>query len=625
MDDGPAAGDRRALIGHRRTVALLAAGLAGILGAAIGGQAFAASPTPAQPKVTFTVGLLQDVDSMNPFTGIAAASYEVWQTMYDTLTTTSAEDFSPVPALATKWTTSADGLTWTYTIRTGVKWSDGVPLTAKDVAYSFNRVMKGEYEQTNFGSYVANITSVTAPDDATVVMKTKVPSPIMTRLAVYILPEHIWSKVSEAQVKSYQNEKAVVGSGPFVLTERKNGQFTRLTTNPTYWGGPAKIDELVFRVYANADAMAQALKKGEIDFADGLSADVWESLKNTPGVKAYAGKYSGFNEIAFNGGAALDDGTPVGNGSPALKDKRVRQALNYAVDRKTIVERALNGTGTEGSSIIPPVYADLHYQPETPYTFDLAKAGQLLDAAGYPKGADGKRVQPNGKPLTLRLFARQESSSSQQSSRLVAGWFGQLGIPVTLDVVSEDTITERIGQGDYDMFEWGWVVEPDPDYQLSTFTCAKRSYKDGGQVYANLSDSFYCNPEYDRLYEQQSHQIDPAQRAATVKKMQQLLYDDAVYAVTFYYDNLEAYSTKWTGFVAQTPPDGVLLFQYGTWSYQSIQLASTAAGNGGSDDDSGGSSLILIGGIVAIAAAAGAIAAVFWRRRQLPQNAMDVE
>ena len=117
--------------------------------------------------------------------------------------------------------------------------------------------------------------------------------------------------------------------------------------------------------------------------------------------------------------------------------------------------------------------------------------------------------------------------------------------------MSEDALTEIIGEGNFDMFEWGWVVEPDPNYQLSTFTCANRSYKDGGSVYANLSDSFYCDEEYDALYAKQAEQIDPDERAETVKAMQKMLYDRRAYVVTFYYDNLEAYrSDRFTGLPA---------------------------------------------------------------------------
>ena len=134
------------------------------------------------------------------------------------------------------------------------------------------------------------------------------------------------------------------------------------------------------------------------------------------------------------------------------------------------------------------------------------------------------------------------------------------------------------------MFEWGWVVEPDPDYQLSTFLCSSRSTKSGSTISAGLSDSFYCNPAYDALYAQQATTTDPAARTVIVKQMQQMLYQDAPYVVTYYYANLEAYrNDRFTDFKPQPVPDGSLLFQYGTWSYRGIvpvsQNAAADTGN----------------------------------------------
>ena len=475
-------------------------------------------------KLTFTVGIVNDVDSLNPFIGILAETYEVWALMYDQLVGYSQKDFSPVPGLAESWEVSDDELTWTYKIRQGVKWSDGQPLTAKDAAYTFNRIMKGSFEQTNYGNYVSNIKTVEAPDDATLVMTTKQPSPTMLRLAVPVLPEHIWKDIDEKEVSTFDNEKNAVGSGPFVLAERSTGQFVRLTANKSYWAGAPKIDEVVYRVFNNADAQLQALKKGEIDFADGLDPAPFNSLKDTEGITAVAGDYSGFDELAFNVGAALDSGEPIGDGHPALKDKRVRQAIAHAIDRQALVERVLGGFGTPATGVIPALYQNLTFQPADgeAYNFDLAEANRLLDEAGYKDG-DGDKVRemPDGsRPLKFRLFARQESNTSQQSVQFMQGWLRDIGIATEVKVVEENRLTEIIGQGEFDMFEWGWVVEPDPDYQLSTFTCGSRSYKSGGDVLANLSDSFYCNPEYDKLYEQQKVTIDPAKRAEIVKQMQ---------------------------------------------------------------------------------------------------------
>jgi peptide/nickel transport system substrate-binding protein len=596
-------------------VALTLAVLAAIAAAPVAG----AQEQPAQ-KLTFTVGIVNDVDSLNPFIGILAETYEVWAGMYDQLVGYNQKDFSPVPQLAESWQVSADGLTWTYKLRQGVKWSDGQPLTARDAAYTFNRIMKGTVEQTNYGNYVGNIKTVTATDDATLVMVTKSPSPLMLRLAVPILPEHIWKDISGKEVETFENEKNAVGSGPFILEERSTGQFVRLRANKSYWAGAPRIDELVYRVFNNADAQLQALKKGEIDFADGLDPAPFNSLKNTPGITAVAADYSGFDELAFNVGAALDTGEPIGDGHPALKDKRVRQAIARAIDRQALVDRVLGGYGTPAFGVIPALYKDLHFAPGDGqgFDFDLAAANQALDQAGYrDTNGDNVREMPNGgKPLRFRLFARQESNTSQQSVQFMQGWLRDIGIATDVKVIEENRLTEIIGQGEFDMFEWGWVVEPDPNYQLSTFTCGSRSYKSGGSVLANLSDSFYCNPAYDKLYEQQSITIDPARRAQIVKDMQRMLYEDAPYVVTFYYDELQAYrSDRFTGFLPQPDPGGVLLVQYGTYSYRAIAPPSEAAAGGG-----GGSALplVLIGGAVAVLGAAGVLLAV--RRRTATQD-----
>jgi peptide/nickel transport system substrate-binding protein len=578
-----------------------------------------AQEQPAK-KLTFTVGITTDVDSLNPFIGIVAEAYEVYQVMYDYLVGYSSKDFSPVPELAESWQVSPDGLTWTFKIRQGAKWSDGQPVTARDAAYTYNRIMKGSFEQTNY-PYTDNLKSVTATDDATLVMVAKKPSPTMLRIAIPILPEHVWKDISAKEVQTFENDKNAVGSGPFILEERKTGQFTRLRANKSYWAGAPKIDELVFRPFNNADALLQALKKGEIDFADDLDPAPFNSLKNTPGITAVQADYPGFDELAFNTGAALDTGEPIGDGHPALKDKRVRQAIARAVDGKALTDRVLQGYGEPATGVIPSLYKDLHFAPGEgeAHTFDLGAANQLLDQAGYrDSNGDKVREMPNGgKPLRFRLFARQESNESQQTAQFIKGWLRDIGIATDVKVVEANRLTEIIGQGEFDMFEWGWVVEPDPNYQLSTFTCGSRSYKSGGTVTANLSDSFYCNPAYDKLYEQQGVTIDPARRAQIVKDMQRMLYDDAPYVLTYYYDDLQAYrGDRFAGFVPQPEAGGVLLFQYGTYSYRNIappsQIAAASKG--------GGSALpvVFIGGAAILLAAIGAMVLV--RRRATTQD-----
>ena len=185
-----------------------------------------------------------------------------------------------------------------------------------------------------------------------------------------------------------------------------------------------------------------------------------------------------FSYITFNGGAALTDGTPIGTGHPSLKDPVVREAINYAIDKDALVERTLDGRGEPGDTFIPPIYEDEHLTVDNPITYDPDKANQLLDDAGYKRGPDGIRTMPDGSdPLVYQLYDRSTSKTSQTTMELVQGWLKDIGIDSNLETVSENRLYGIAGDGTYDMYEWGWSDEPDPDYMTSVFTCGQRSYQ----------------------------------------------------------------------------------------------------------------------------------------------------
>jgi peptide/nickel transport system substrate-binding protein len=601
---------RPARVWRRLAVAVAALGVAALPATTAVAQS---SPSPGTAEKTFTIGYSQDIDTLNPFAGFLSISYEVYADVYDLLTGWSQKDFSPVPGLAESWTASPDGKTWTFKIRSGVKWSDGQPLTAKDVAYTFNRVVNGETENAAFYNYVANLKKVTAPDDTTAIFELSAADPIMTHMWVPILPEHIWKNVSEKDAGTFDN-KEMVGTGAFQLVEQKPGEFIKLKANKSYWGGAPKIDNLVYRIFKNDDAMAQALQKGEIDAVADIGANQFLALKDKPGITTVQATGLSFSELGFNTGAATTDNQPVGDGHPALKDKALRQAIGYAIDQQTIVNKVLRGLGKPGVGVIPPVYSAYKFDPgASARTFDIAKANSLLDAAGYTKGSDGSRVDPkSGKKLDFRLFGRTEDENSKGVVPYIQDWMNQIGIKTKVQFVTDDKLTDIIAHGNYEMFTWGWGVEPDPGFQLSTFTCDQRDTGTAKDPVAGWSDSFYCNPAYDALYQQQSNEIDPAKRAELVKQMQQMVYDDAPYIVTYYVDSLEAYrSDKWTGVQRQPTDGGNVFFQYGTYSYRNLDLVSA-------QEDSGGGGLatgVLVGIGVAAAALVAGGAVAFARRR----------
>ena len=232
----------------------------------------------AADKVTFTVAFNSDVDSLNPFLGVEATSYEMWALTYDYLVGYSMKDMSPEPALAKSWDTSADGLTWTFHVRDGVKWSDGKPLTASDVAFTYNRVLAGGIEASNWSSYLNEVTKVTAPDDADRgAQARRSPTRCCRCCRSRSCPSTCGRTSREKEMKSYAAEpedgKPVVGSGPFRLVEGTAGGSTfRFEKNPDYWDGAPHVDEVVYRVYKSNDPAVQALIKGEVDFVHDITA-----------------------------------------------------------------------------------------------------------------------------------------------------------------------------------------------------------------------------------------------------------------------------------------------------------------------------------------------------------------
>jgi peptide/nickel transport system substrate-binding protein len=585
-------------------------------GSESGSPAAAASPAGDAGKVIYKVGWTRQPDNLNPFIGYESPAFEMWYLTYDslvgydpkTLSATKGEDST---GLATDWSVSDDGLVWTFTIRKNAKWDDGTPLTAKDVAFTYNYVI--ENEMSNFTAYTNLIEKATAIDDYTVEFVCSKPKPDMTRHWVPILPEHVWSKISpKAAGQSYQNTPPWVGSGPFKCVEWKKNSYVRLVANPSWWGPKPKIDEIFFTYYTNGDTMLQDIKAGNIDGACNLIPTQVKQLENEPGITARTVIANGFDELAFN----CYEGPSKGH--PALRDMKFRQALNYAVDLQKVVDLVFQGSTVPGTTIITPNYykdPDWHWEPpaDSKFTYDPEKAKAVLDEAGYTDSdADGKR-EYKGEPIELRLVARSESTEEQQMAKLIAGWFNDIGIKVNLEVMDSSTLTSTIlaeEDGvltpDYDMFIWGWYLDFDPGSMLSYFTKAQ---------IGNWSDCFWTDAEYEQLYKQQGEELDPVKRKEYIDRMQQILYEQSPYIVTDYRPDFEAFNTdKWQGYIAIPDPNGnALVPPYGNGGYANfltIEPKTAVAA-----EESGGSSTTWIVVAIAVAAVVVIVAVVLMRRR----------
>ena len=592
--------------------AVLAASLAGGLASALGASS---SPSPGAGPITLRVGWTEDPDSLNPFVGYESSSYEIFHLNYDLLVGFRPSDMQPCPELATSWSHTPDGKVWTFKIRQGVKWQDGVPFTAHDVEFTYNYILKNQLGA--YISYLQNVKTVTAPDDSTLVVTCSKPKANILSLFIPIVPEHIWDKVPpKAAGNTYVNKPPIVGTGPFQTTEVVKGRYVMMQANKNYWAGAPKIDRIIFNTYQNADNMVSDLRSGALDVAEGIPRAQFTSLGSVPGIKTLAGQgMPSEDQLGFN---CYKGSTSLAN--PAVKDPAFRQALAWAIDRNKIVQLSYGGYATPGTTFLPSGYyspsLDYHWEPpaDQKFGFDLNKARQMLAAAGY-KDTDGDGIvnDPHtGKDVNLRLWARSASTESQTSARLIAGWFRQIGVKTTLAVMDDGALTDKIYNTDkagnfapdYDMFLWGWGWDVDPDFALSVFTTTQVN---------SWSDCAWSDPTYDKLYAEQQATIDPQQRKQIIWKMQQMVYNASPYIVFAYPQTLEAYNTsRWAGWVEAPAHNGLVVYvNMNVDSYKHVHPVTATAAAGGSNT--------WIIAVVVIVIAAALVAFFLLRRRGGPQ------
>jgi peptide/nickel transport system substrate-binding protein len=575
--------------------------------AALGGAGadVAVAAPSAERRSTLVVATLQDVDSLNPFVGSSVTASQLFRSMFDYLTDYDPRDNRSVPGLARSWSTSPDGRTWTFRLRDGVRWSDGRALTAGDVAFTYRTIMARPALATS--ALLRNVQSVEAPDDGTVVIRTVAPTPTMLSLDVPIVPAHVWAGRDPAAAVT--DPAVLVGSGPFRLTAARQGVGYELARNPGYWRGAPRIDRLVYRYLTNGDAAVQALLAGEVDVVGNLTPAQYEALGRDRRIGRNVARGSRLTELGLNAGAARADGVPLGDGHPALRDVRVRRAIDHAIDRDVLVRRVLGGQGDPGAGYLPPTYRPWGWRPAPASLrgYDPGEAARILDSAGYRVGADGVRVMPGGgRRLSFTVLVPNGRAHYEQSATYLVDWLRAVGIELRVQVMSDADKAARVAAGRYDMFLGGWVLDPDPDFLLSVQTCDARPDAGG----TGTTDTFLCDPEYDRLYTLQSRQLDPAARAATVWRMQRRLQDGAGLLVLYYPGVLEAYrSDRFTGLVRRPAASGSVA---GPWSFAVARPVAAPA----REDRLPIRTLVAVGLVALVVAVVGAVARATRDRRQ---------
>lgn len=513
--------------------AVLVAAAAGLTACSPGGSS----------DTVLRIGASATIDSLNPFVSSSDYSSVVYEYVYPHLTEYDTKDLSLVPSFATSWTTSPDGLTWTFDTVTGAKWSDGSALTAEDAAFTMSMILKYQNGPTGqLAGFVSHLEKAVATDAHTLTLTYSQPvANVLAQLQqLPILPEHIWKPLATGdgkKISSFQNGAPMVSGGPFRMTQYKKDQLALFDTNPHWWGATKPtITGFGLQFFANDDAMVTALKTGQVDMiGESTPATAVASLKKS-GMVVGTTPSVGFYDFIINT-------NPKKKNHPELLDPKVREAFEYAMDRQSMVKTAWLGFATPGSTIVSPA-SGWHDDSIAALPFDVAKANAILDGLGYAKGPDGIRIA-DGHPMAYDvIFPTEINGAGDRMFQIIQNGLKQAGVKLTMRKMDTDAATSAINGPDnkYDEFDlamWDWIPPVDPDFVLSVLTCAQ---------WGNNNDSGYCNPAYDALYAQQAVAPTKEARQAIIDQMQQLAFDDRPYIVLNYQNVIEAHSPKWTGF-----------------------------------------------------------------------------
>jgi peptide/nickel transport system substrate-binding protein len=505
-----------------------------ITAAAIALLAACAPSAPQQPAggggqqvsdATLTIATTTDVVNYNPLIGNSRSDYWITNLMYPHLLSIDANGKKGAE-LAEKWGYTND-TTGFYEIRAGLTWSDGKPLTAKDVAYTLNAVKKDKPAGTLYGQ-LANFDSATAVSDTRVEIKLTQPdASVIPEIGFWgnVVPQHVFEPAgSTAKFANDGSAGGWVSAGPYVLKTVQRGQsytLDRIDNYPLVPGGKPKPAKIVYRVYPDVNTEILALKNGDVDvIANALPPAQVKELQNSQGIKVTEVPGLGYAHMTYN------------MKQPDLAKKDVRLALAHAVDYEAIRRVVLQGQAVStGSSPLMPVLTDFYDKSITEYEYNPDKSKQLLTGAGYQ--ADGS--------LKFRMIYSLQDPVTAQWATLVRDGAAKAGITVELQGIERNTYLAMTNKGDFDIYAGNFAIMDDPATNMSL------AYLPGGAINYTYMDDAKLNS----LINQARVTFDTKAQIPIMREAAKLVRDE-VYDNVMYTQNLYvAHRSSWSGFVVK--------------------------------------------------------------------------
>lgn len=453
-----------------------------------------ARPTVAAPSTPATTndvvaGLTEvgttDARTLNPILIADPTSLALSRLFFNGLVAINPQDGGPLPDLAEAWTVSPDGKTYTFTLRKGVKWSDGQDLIADDVTFSYQLYLNRDANSPRYNTVFAAVESVNTVNDRTVRLQLRAPlADFLTDIATFgIVPQHVLVNTQPADLATsdFGTTSKIVGTGPFRITRWLRSERIEAEANPAYHLGKVAAPRYTYLVLPTDDAVREALATGAADFGV-ISPAVQQGLKGAANLRVRT--YDTYDLTYV--GLQLDSAKP---GSRFFADPNVRRALMLALDREAMLQSVRGGVGTVADGIEPPLsWAFAAVEPK--YRQNLDEARRLLDAAGWTPGADGVRIKDR-QAFAFRLYTNASDPGREAyASALRAAW-ARVGVNAIVTTEKWAAFVDRVTRTrDFDAFIATFVGDVDPDPSALLAVDAAKTGLNAGR---------YLNTEVDGL------------------------------------------------------------------------------------------------------------------------------
>jgi peptide/nickel transport system substrate-binding protein len=477
------------------------------------------------------VGFSGDATSLNPVIATDQASYIAEWPIFDSLLELD-EKLNVKPLLAESWDVSKDGLTYTFHLKKGVKWHDGKPFTARDVAFTFYSVLDPKVT-TPHRAYFDMLASfpeltnkenpkkpeelavkpVEVVDDHTVRFRLRYPSGAFLAVLVNpragLVPEHV---LKGQDLNTAEFNRKPIGTGPFKFVEWRRGERIVVEANDQYHGGRPGLNRIIFRIIPDAVVLVQELKAGGVDFIAQPPLTEVARLKQTPGLQVFTADNISYEYFGWR------------QDLPPFDDVRVRRALYHAIDVQTIVKEVLLGYASPATGQFPP--SSWAFDPSVkPYAYDPNRAKALLAEAGWKPGPDGVLVK-DGKRFSFSVRHDQANQAVKDSAVIVQEYLKKIGVEAKLEPLEWPTFVKKLFASEFEGILVGWTNHHDPD--PFAFTIWHSSQWKGRNF------GHYKNPKADEALEAARRTANQAERKKHYAEFSRILMEDAPYVFLYF-------------------------------------------------------------------------------------------